>query len=230
MKTLLKCAVAVLILLAIVPANVHSAKENNAICRVDCEDKRIALTFDDGPHPVYTKEILDILSDYGVKATFFIIGKNAEKYPYLIIDEISDGHEIGSHTFSHKYLCNLSVSEMNYQLEHNETVLSSICDYRFKLLRPPGGIISDRLNNLCDRYSYKMILWSVDTRDWTIPDPARVVDTVERNVKSGDVILMHDYVCATHSSTPEALRSIIPDLLGKGFRFVTVSELIGIDE
>ena len=197
-----------------------------AICRVECDDKKIALTFDDGPHPVYTREILDILSEYGVRATFFIVGKNAEEYPDLIIDEIADGHELGSHTYSHKFMKGLSDNEITNELTENEEVISTICDYRFKSIRPPGGIYSDCLERAAEEFSYNVVLWSVDTRDWTRPDPERIVLAVESNVKDGDIILMHDYVSGGASSTPAALRRIIPDLLERGFEFVTVSELL----
>ena len=198
----------------------------SAVCRVGCGDKRIALTFDDGPHPVYTPEILGILSEYGVKATFFVVGTNAELYPDIIIDEISCGHEIGNHTYSHEYLCDLTATEIKEQLERNEKTISDICDYKFKLLRPPGGIICDSLKSISESLSYKVVLWSVDTRDWTVPEPERIINNVKNNVKGGDVILMHDYVCGERSSTAVALRSVIPYLLDEGYEFVTVSELI----
>ena len=202
------------------------AYRGGAVCRVGCCGKKIALTFDDGPHPVYTREILDILSEYGVRATFFIVGKNAEEYPDLIIDEIADGHELGSHTYSHKYINRLSDEEITDELSENEEVISAICDYRFKNIRPPGGIYSDYLEKAAQEFSYNVVLWSVDTRDWTRPDPERIVRAVESNVKDGDIILMHDYVAGGASSTPAALRRIIPDLLERGFEFVTVSELL----
>ena len=202
------------------------AYSTEAVCRVDCSGKKIALTFDDGPHPVYTREILDILSEYGVSATFFIVGKNAEKYPDLIIDEIADGHELGSHTYSHRFMNKLCEVEINDEISENEEVISAICDYRFKNIRPPGGIYADSLERAAEEFSYNIVLWSVDTRDWTRPDPERIVMTVESQVTDGDIILMHDYVAGGASSTPAALRRIIPDLLERGFEFVTVSELL----
>ena len=204
----------------------YKAVDDHVICKADCVSNKIALTFDDGPHPVYTQEILDILSEYGIRATFFIIGKNAEQYPDLVIDELSSGHELGSHTYSHRFINRLCRTEINEELTKNEKVIGDICDYKFKYMRPPGGICKDALRSISEELSYDIVLWSVDTRDWTRLDPTRIAANVSSSVSGGDIILMHDYVAGGPSTTPAALRLLIPDLLERGFEFVTLSELI----
>ncbi len=202
-----------------------SASEGGALCRAECKEKKIALTFDDGPHPVYTPEILEILSEYRVRATFFVVGENAEKYPDIIIDEIAGGHEIGNHTYSHAFINKLSVDETAAELEKNESVINAICERKIRYVRPPGGIYGDPFLRICEDFGYTVVLWSVDTRDWKRPGAAYIEDTVNSEVGPGDIILMHDYVAGGPSSTPEALRSLIPSLLGQGYEFVTLDEL-----
>ncbi len=187
-------------------------------------DKNIALTFDDGPHALYTEEILDILAEYGVHATFFIIGENAELYPELLEREIAEGHEIGNHTQTHP-LRNLSREQMEKEISDCEETIGEWIDQRTHLFRPPGGIVSQTVMTLAGNHSYRVILWSIDTRDWAHPPVDQITKTVLDQVGAGDIILMHDAIDAP-SPTPEALRILIPALLDRGYHFVTVSELL----
>lgn len=196
-------------------------------CRVFSHGKpgcgRIAITFDDGPDPHLTPAILDILDEYSVKATFFVVGKNAKAYPDLIDREIAAGHEIGNHTYSHKYLggagCELTKSEISacdsMIFEHDE--------YCTKLFRPPGGIMNDDIPGICTSMGYSVVLWSVDTRDWSGRSAPEIINEIMKHVTDGAVILMHDGV---RGHTAEALIRVIPELKRSGYEFVTVSELI----
>ena len=206
-----------------------SAADSRAVCKVRCKSKKVALTFDDGPHPVYTPEILDILSEYGVKATFFIVGENAEEHPDLIIDEIAGGHEIGCHTYSHSFINKLNSDQMKSELTKSESVMSSICDYKINYVRPPGGIYGDTFCTISEKFGYKIVLWSVDTCDWKRPSSEYIVNVINAEVGPGDIILMHDYVAGGPSSTPYALKSVIPSLLENGYEFVTLTELLSQD-
>ena len=206
---------AIAILLAAAGLTFHGAKT---------DEKVVALTFDDGPHPTQTAEILDILEEYDVRATFFVIGKNAEANPELVKRELEEGHEVECHTYSHSYLQHLSYNEAKCEIERNESVLEGF-GASPSLIRPPGGIISDSLKRVCEEKDYKIILWSVDTVDWKAPAPSRIIAEVKNNVAPGSVILMHDFVSGK-SSTPAALRKIIPMLKDDGYKFVTVSELM----
>jgi peptidoglycan/xylan/chitin deacetylase (PgdA/CDA1 family) len=188
--------------------------------------KKIALTFDDGPDIKYTEKILDILSEYGIKATFFVIGVNAEKYPDIISREIKEGHELGNHTYHHYFADKISQDILNDEIEANDRLIYELTEYRMKIFRPPGGSCSEYLSALSSELGLPIILWNIDTLDWRGDCAAEISNRVLDNIKSGDIILCHDYV-AHHSHTPEALRIFIPKLLEMGYQFVTVSELIG---
>ena len=187
-------------------------------------DRNIALTFDDGPHAAYTAEILDILAEYGVHATFFVIGENADQYPELLEREVTEGHEIGNHTQTHP-LRNLSREQMEAELSACEATIGEWIDNRTHLFRPPGGIISQTVMTLAEAHRYRVILWSIDTRDWAHTPVEQIVENVLSNADAGDIILMHDGIDSP-SPTPAALRVLIPELLSRGYHFVTVSELL----
>lgn len=205
--------------------SVAGIEENEAIVYQRKNDRLdIALTFDDGPHERYTEEILDILAEYGVRATFFVIGENADRYPALLERQLSEGHEIGNHTQTHP-LRNLTREQMEQEITACETTIGEWVDKRPLLFRPPGGIISQTVMALAEDHRYRVILWSIDTRDWAHPPVAQITKTVLDQVSAGDIILMHDGI-KTDSPTPDALRILIPALLARGYHFVTVSELL----
>ena len=187
-------------------------------------EPQIALTFDDGPHPMYTAQILDILAQYDIRATFFVIGENVDLYPEMLQRTVSEGHEIGNHTQTHP-LKSLSREQMERELSDCETTIGEWIDCRPRLFRPPGGILSGTVTALAEDHRYRVILWSVDTRDWAHTPVAQITKTVLDEVGAGDIILMHDGI-KSNSPTPEALRILIPELLARGYRFVTVSELL----
>ena len=189
------------------------------------DKKQIALTFDDGPHPYRTPQILDILDKYNIKATFFLIGKNIEYYPEVVNREISAGHEIGNHTYSHSQLDKLKKDEIKEEISVFENALSKVSDYHTSIIRPPCGCYSEALCAVANETNHKIILWSIDTKDWAHTPVNTIVENILTNAKSGDIILMHDYI-AGDSPTPKVLEIIIPKLLSEGYEFVTVSELI----
>lgn len=198
--------------------DIYRKKEN--------EHMKIALTFDDGPHPRYTPQILDILDKYGIKATFFAIGINADRYPDTMEMVISRGHEIGNHTYTHPHVNRLDASTLYNEIEKCENALFSHTDYKTKLFRPPEGMIDGYVKSVIKQLDYKVILWDIDTLDWAHTPPDVIADKVISSISSGDIILMHDYI-SYYSPTPEALEAFIPILLEKGYKFVVVSELIG---
>ena len=188
----------------------------------------IALTFDDGPHAQKTSEILDILKEYDVKATFFVVGENVKLNSEIFERIIEERHEVGNHTFGHKYLFGHknSKSDMEREIDLCDDEIFNHSEYSSVLFRPPGGIYDGTLTSVCGERGYSMVLWSIDTRDWE----GRTVNEIENeilcNISDGAIILMHDYVSGK-SYTAEALRSVIPKLKELGYCFVTVSELIG---
>ena len=205
-----------------IPANAQS----NAIFRnTAVTEKKIALTFDDGPHPKQTTELLEILKEYNIHATFFVIGVNVKNYPQQIPKILADGHEIGNHTFSHRCVKDAGHYLVANEILQCEKALYEVTEYRPKLFRPPGGIISPATEEFCEDADYSVILWSIDTRDWTHRAPDEIVEEVLKSVRPGDIILMHDYI-GGNSPTPTALRKLIPELKKMGYEFCTVSELL----
>jgi len=191
--------------------------------------KLIALTFDDGPHEKFTNEILNILDEYGVKATFFIIGENAEKHPE-IVKKIHDlGHEIGNHTYSHIFINKVSKNSLKSEIMKTEEILEKITGQKPKLFRPPGGAYNNSCVSTLNELGYSCILWSFDSRDWTLPDASKVISEATYKTKEGDILLFHDFN-QKGSPTPTIIKTIIPLLINSGFKFVTVSELINFIE
>ena len=234
MRKLLKitlCAALALILTSSTPT-VPDAKcdasprpANEAVYRHNTDKKRVALTFDDGPHYKYTAEILDILDEYGAKATFFVVGELAERYPELILRELAEGHEIGNHTWSHPKMKKLTVDSLKQEILKTEELLNEIADYRPKLFRPPEGAFSPLAEKTAENIDYEVILWTVDTRDWAHTPVDKIVDNVLNNTAPGSIILCHDFI-GRDSPTPDAIRQFIPKLIDEGYEFVTVSELL----
>lgn len=193
--------------------------------------KYVALTFDDGPHKEYTPEILDILKKYDAKATFFVIGSNAENCPEIIKREFDEGHEIGNHTYSHPKMREISLSQLTEEIEKTQRIVKDITGKAPVLFRSPGGYLDDGIIKTIENYECTPVLWSwrQDTRDWSRPPVKSVVDTVLNNLQNGDIILFHDYNLKG-SPTPDALKVILPELIDRGYRFVTVSELMSLHD
>ena len=194
---------------------------------VKTDSMQIALTFDDGPHPYLTQEILDILAQYNVKATFFMVGENVINYPDAAKAVLAAGHEVGNHTFSHTHVKGLSEHEVLDELGRCEDALEELCEYRPHLFRPPEGALNEYVEHCSDHFDYTLVLWSLDTRDWENKNAEQIADAVLSNVAPGDIILMHDYI-GRQSKTPEALATLLPKLIERGYELVTVSRLLGI--
>lgn len=192
------------------------------------EYMKIALTFDDGPHPRYTPQILDILDYYGIKATFFVVGINAYNYRETLEDICNRGHEIGNHTYTHPHVSVIEPNKLTDEIEKCESTIYGFTEHRTKLFRPPEGMVDAGVKSVLRGLDYKVILWDIDTRDWAHTPPEAIRDNVVKHVASGDIILMHDYI-SYNSPTPEALELFIPELLNMGYKFVVVSELIGLE-
>jgi peptidoglycan/xylan/chitin deacetylase (PgdA/CDA1 family) len=225
MKKFATILFAVSILIIWVSAESSLTYSSDGVYWHDNNNNMIALTFDDGPHYKYTHEILDILKEYNVKATFFVIGKLAERYPEIILRELAEGHEIGNHTWSHPKISKCSSVKLVNEIILTERILNEIADYRPKIFRPPEGSFKKEVATIAENNDYKVILWTVDTKDWAHTPPDKIVETVLEKTESGSIILCHDFI-GYDSPTPDALREFIPALLKKGFKFVTVSELL----
>ena len=190
--------------------------------------KKIAITFDDGPHPSQTDQILELLDAYGAKATFFMVGINVVNYPEVAKRVLSKGHEIGNHTFSHLHIKNASEALLLEELGKCEDALEELCEYRPHLFRPPEGAINDYICHSAESGDYRVILWSIDTKDWEIKNAEQIIKAVLDRVQPGDIILMHDYI-GHNGQTVEALRLLLPRLIDDGYEPVTVSHLLGLN-
>ncbi len=202
-------------------AKVYRSKENSKM--------QIALTFDDGPHPIYTERILKILKKYGVKATFFMIGENITNYTETALKVKNEGHEIGNHTTSHPSCSRICKHTLMKEIIDCSEIILNFLDYETSIFRPPEGILPNTLLECCSTLEYSIILWNIDTRDWAHTPAKMIAENVISNASAGDIILMHDYI-GKGSPTPDALEIILPKLIEKGYEFVTVSELISSDE
>ena len=221
----MKKVVILLIIIFLFSCNI-SAQEDKLIYKcANTEENKIALTFDDGPHPRQTKEILSVLDKYGVKATFFVIAQNATYYPDVLRLIADEGHEIGNHTFSHLDMKKSKNRDIRNEIIKSEDFIYELCHYNTRLFRPPGGVINSEIIETAKELNYKIVLWDIDTRDWAHRGVNEIVNNISDNVKNGSIILFHDYI-SRNSPTPEALDKIIPLLKEKGFSFVCVSELI----
>ena len=181
--------------------------------------KYVALTFDDGPSGRYTRRLLDGLLEREVKATFLLCGYRIKDYPDITQRIFDEGHEIGYHGYTHNNMKNMSRREIAAELMDTQALLPEGCQPVF--LRPPGGCCSDAVRQVAEARQLAVLNWSVDPRDWATSDTGTVERAVLKNVKDGDIVLLHDM---TVSSVQAAL-DIVDALKSQGYQLVTVSQL-----
>ena len=186
------------------------------------DGKYVALTFDDGPSSKVTPRILQTLEQHQAKATFFMLGKRVEMYPTIAAQVAAEGHEIANHTFSHPNLKKLSHKEMTEEIEKTNKLIEITTGVTPTLFRPPYGIYSQDILNYTASNNYSTILWSVDSLDWKSRNPAAIKKEILSNITNKSIVLMHDL----HTATAEALPDLLMTLKQEGYEFVTVSELL----
>src|SRR5256885_3896222 len=185
----------------------------------------IAMTFDDGPSAKLTPKLLDLLAAHHIKATFFLIGQNVAQKPDIVAREVREGHEIANHSWSHPNLAKMSDDGVRDQLHKTEDAIRSASGNRLTLLRPPYGSITARQKKWINQeFGYKIVLWDVDPLDWRRPGSNVVCNRIIKMARAGSIILAHDI----HPGTIEAMPCVLSQLEAKGFKFVTVSELIAM--
>lgn len=184
----------------------------------------IALTFDDGPGK-HTERLLKQLEKYDARATFFMVGTNAEKYPKVIQHMQEIGCELGNHTTNHANLTKLTPDEIRTEIAQTDEAIIAAVGSGASLIRPPYGAVNDVVKSEADR---PLVMWSIDTMDWNRENADEITKYVLKYVKDGDIVLMHDI----HKISVDSAVEFIPKLIKKGYQFVTVSELAaykGID-
>jgi len=182
-------------------------------------DRYVALTFDDGPSGRYTEKLLDGLALRGAKCTFLLCGYRIEQYPEITQRIYAEGHEIGFHGFSHDSMRNMSRRNIGQELIDSQALLPEDCEPVF--FRPPGGFVTDGVRQVAQARQLALLSWSVDPKDWATDSVQRIEQVVLKQVKDGDIVLLHDM----SMSSVQAALDIVDALQKQGYRFVTVSEL-----
>jgi peptidoglycan/xylan/chitin deacetylase (PgdA/CDA1 family) len=185
----------------------------------------VAMTFDDGPHPQNTPRLLDILRARNIKATFFVIGRSVDLYPQIVRRTVAEGHEIGNHTHTHRLLSKLGDTEVRGELTRCRDAVARAAGVQMRTMRPPyGGLLQRQREFVHAEFGYPTILWSVDPLDWKRPGPSVVTSRILSGTTSGAIILSHDL----HAPTVDAMPATMDGLLRRGFKFVTVSQLLAM--
>jgi peptidoglycan/xylan/chitin deacetylase (PgdA/CDA1 family) len=187
---------------------------------VDDASRAIALTIDDGPDPVYTPQVLQVLREYHVTATFSMIGTRVAAYPHLARAVAEAGHQIANHTWTHANLTSMSARRMHSELTLTSQAVHAAADVRPALFRAPYGAWSPAVIRQCEQMKMIPLDWSVDPRDWARPGTRSIVRNIMHNTRPGSIILEHDGG-GNRSETVEALHVVLPRLQHHGFRFVT---------
>ena len=194
--------------------------------RVSTNLPYIAMTFDDGPHPQNTPRLLDMLRERNIKATFYVVGRNAKQYPAITRRIVAEGHEIANHTLTHPNLSKMSDSAVRKELNAARDSIISICGVKPRTMRPPYGALTTRQRSWIHKeYGYPTILWDVDPNDWKKPGPSVVTSRILNGTRNGSIVLAHDL----HKQTIDAMPATLNGLLKKGFKFVTVSQLLSLN-
>lgn len=193
---------------------------------LDPKGKYVALTFDDGPHPKVTPRVLKILKEYNAKATFFMLGVQVEYYPDMAKKVAEAGHEIGNHSKGHPNLANMSLSEVRKQIIESSDRIEAATGRKPSLFRPPYGAMNESVKKVTKEQQTPIILWSVDSLDWKSRNAQAVNKEVAKNIRPGSIVLMHDI----HASTADALPQMLKSLKKQGYQFVTVSQLLSLNE
>lgn len=188
----------------------------------------IALTFDDGPDITFTPQILNKLKNYHVKATFFLLGENMEKYPELVKQIAAEGHVIGNHTYTHPNLTQISDEAFYEQIQKSDALIEQLVGYKPRFFRPTYGAINENQVAWATRQQMMVIQWSIDTLDWRGLDATTITNSVMANILPGSIILQHNADGVPLQGTVDALDQIIPALQKKGATFVTLAEMFGI--
>ncbi|MFN8953351.1 MAG: polysaccharide deacetylase family protein [Aphanizomenon sp.] len=209
-----------------VPSNFQGIVISEA--KLPPEKKVIALTFDDGPWPNTTAKVLDILKKNRIKSTFFVVGQNVKNYPDLTKQIVADGHIIANHTWHHWYH-QMNAQAAAYEVANTTDIIYQTTGVRTSLFRPPGGIMNNGVAAYAKNNKYAVIMWSADSMDYSRPAVPRLMNNIFREAKPGGIVLMHDGG-GDRSHTVKALPEIINRFRKQGYEFVTVPELLEMQD
>ncbi|MDF1814468.1 MAG: polysaccharide deacetylase family protein [Verrucomicrobiales bacterium] len=208
-------------------ASVGETSLDDTYTRIKTSEQVISITFDDGPHPQNTPRLLDMLKERGIKATFFVVGDMVRHNPHLLRRMIAEGHEIGNHTVTHDTLSRMNDRALKAEMSAAHQQILAATGVPPRCMRPPGGAIKkDQKQFLLREFGYPTILWSCDPKDWQRPGVEVVTQRLLDGAYPGGILLVHDL----HKPTVDAMPKTLDVLLSRGYRFVTISELIAMDE
>ncbi len=211
------------------PVKVHEAAEVAAlpVHYVPTNERIVALTYDDGPYPLYTPKLLHVLKYYHVRATFFVIGERAKRWPDIVREAARDGHVIANHTYTHPaYFEYLPPAQITQELSCTQHIIYDLTGRRYGFFRPPKGLVNHNLAATARADGYQIILWSVSADHHEAKTPEEMAERVIRRIRPGSIILMHDGRFAVRWRDVAATPIIIRALKERGYRFVTVPELL----
>ena len=191
-------------------------------------EKVIALTFDDGPWPQTTEQVLNILKSNNIKGTFFVVGQNLKNYPELGKQIVAQGHVIANHTWHHWYHF-FNQQAAAFEIERTTNLIYQVTGVKTNLFRPPGGNLHNGLSAYAKGQKYAVVMWSADSTDYKLPTVPKLIDNVIKDSKPGGIVLMHDGG-GNRSRTVQALPEIINNLKKQGYRFVTIPELLEMED
>ena len=202
------------------------------IYRVKTDKKRVLLTFDDGPSPVWTPKILDELKRENIKAVFFMIGHHVRKYPEIARRVVSEGHAIGNHGYAHSVMFYYTPAEIEEEIKYTEHVIREVTGQTTKYFRPPKAWLRRNIKKKIKSMGYETILWSLNSKDWVSFNHKSIAQYISKYIKNGDILLFHDSgnVSTTEGGnrrqTVKTISLLARTLRGKGFEFVSIEELI----
>ncbi|WP_180968137.1 polysaccharide deacetylase family protein [Cytobacillus massiliigabonensis] len=205
---------------------VSFAQENENVYINGPNKKQVALTFDDGPDGKVTPAIIDILDEYNVKGNFFFLGRNVEAFPEVVKKAYTNGHLILSHSYNHVELPKLSTKEIQIEIEQAGNAIKSVIGKEPSIIRTPYGETNKQVVELAQQQGYSVVLWSIDTLDWSQKEASNIVNNVMNHVRNGDIILMHSDAKKTEAA--KALPDLIEGLQEKGFEMVDLETLLNI--
>jgi peptidoglycan/xylan/chitin deacetylase (PgdA/CDA1 family) len=196
------------------------------IHNVNTEHKVVAFTFDDGPNPLYTLQVLEIFREVSGRATFYMIGQQMLEHPDVVKAVAEEKHEIGNHTYSHPKLTELSPNDCLREIEQTEAVIQQLTGSKPATFRPPYFDYNDEVSAVCERFGYPVIgAMNTDATDWEMPGVEHILIKSRNHVRNGSILLFHDGF-GDRSQSIEAVRTLVNELALQGYRFVTVSELL----
>ncbi|WP_003539992.1 polysaccharide deacetylase family protein [Desulfotomaculum nigrificans] len=220
---------AILIVITMSPTMSKVAIGNShGIYRIKTKNKLVALTFDDGPDPRFTPAILDILKKYKVPATFFVVGKNVEDHPEILLRTIHEGHQVGNHTMTHPILNQLKPEEIYKELKDCSRTIWLVSGEHPIYFRSPKGLTSAEVQKIGSSLGMEQILWTVTMENHAAKTPKEMADRVLRKVGPGYIILLHDGRL-DRSKTVAALPLLLEGLQKRGYKVVPLSELLSIE-